>query len=119
MFLTQYKNKNENLFKKNTNETNNHLSESFYNLFENGQNSTKNKSFVNKEKIAHSVLAYKENSKKSISDLGDCKIKRGIKVNCFDYKRNYENKFIELYSSNNQIKYELRFFNFTFNLFNI
>lgn len=111
MFLTQYKNKNENLFKKNTKETKSHFTESYYNLIENGQNSTKNKSFANKEKITQSVMAYKENSKKSTSDFGDCKIKRGIKFNCLDYKRNYENKFVELCSSNKPITYEFGFFN--------
>jgi len=104
MFLAQYKNKNENLFKKKPKETKNHLAESYYNLFENGHNSTKTNCSINKEKLAQSVLAYKENSKKSISDLGDSKIKRSIKFNCLDYKRNPENKFVELYSSNKLIE---------------
>lgn len=105
MFLTQYKKQNENSFKKNTKERRTHLTESYYNLFEIGHNSTKIDTSSNKENISQSVLAKKENTKKSMSGPGDNKIKRNVKLNYIDYKRNNETKFVDIYSSNNLVNF--------------
>lgn len=98
--MSQYKNQNENIFKKNTKEIKNSFTESYYNKIENGLNSTKSNSSANKEKISQNVLNYKENTKKSESDFGDAKNIRNIKFNCLDHKRNFDNKFVDIYSSN-------------------
>jgi len=100
MFLTKYKDKNENTFMKNKNEIKCNFRESFYNIFDNRQNSTKNDFTFNKDKLAQSVLAYKENTKKFTSDFGDTKSKQSIKFNSLDNKKNNKNKFVDLLSSN-------------------
>jgi hypothetical protein len=92
MFLTQYKKQNENTFKKNSKENKCHFTET-YNMFENG-NFSNNKN----DKITQSAMILKDNNKKAIINLGDYKMKKNIKSK-LDYKRNHENKFIDLCSS--------------------
>lgn len=100
MFLSQYKKQNENIFKANIIETKCNLAETYYNMIENGHNSTENNSSAYKEKITQSVLIYKENTKKSVSDISDFKTKRNIKLNGLNINRNHKDKFVDIYSSN-------------------
>lgn len=99
IFLNKFKKDNQETFKHNSKLNKINLTESYYNMFELGNQSTKNYSSNKSDKISSAATALKDNSKKALSDNGDHKIKRNIKFNYHKYRRSHENKFIDLYSS--------------------